>query len=200
MAYTIKEVEKKTGISAHTLRFWAKSGLFPSIERSGAAHVRYFSESDLGWVAIVHCLRQSGLSLEAIREYVDLCFQGERTFEARLEILKNQRDETLKIMQDYQKAFDKLNAKVKYYEDEIAKRDAKNQAKAQNKANKENMQNLAQMQNNQSKKPSSTNNANDYKLKDAYNPTKKDYIGKGYFDTYQGYERMGDNAAKRIAK
>lgn len=167
MAYTIKEVERKTGISAHTLRFWAKSGLFPSVERAGVASVRYFSESDLSWVALVHCLRQSGLSLEAIKEYVELCFKGDYTFEARLEILKTQRDEILKMLNDYQKALDKLNYKVNFYEEEIKKRDKK---------------------------------ALKSKLKDVYNPVHKDNATRGYFNRVQGYERIGENAAKRVAK
>ena len=166
MAYTIKEVEKRTGISSHTLRFWAKSGLFPSVERSGAASVRYFSEADLGWVAIVHCLRQSGLTLEAIKEYIDLCFQGDETFDARLEILRTQRDATIKIIGEYQKALEKLDYKVKYYEDEIAKRDERIAKEA---------------------------------LHDKYNPKNVKDL-KSYFDKVQGYERIGENAAKRIAK
>lgn len=32
MAYTIK-VEKETKISAYTLRFWAKKGLFPFVQK-----------------------------------------------------------------------------------------------------------------------------------------------------------------------
>ena len=160
MAYTIKEVEKKTGISAHTIRFWAKNGLFPGIERAGAASVRYFSEADLGWVAMVHCLRQSGLSLDAIKEYVYLCLKGDESFEERLNIIRAQRDETLKIINSYQKALDKLNYKVTYYEEEIKKRDKK----------------------------------------DAYNPAKKGTVVKDYFHKVQGYERMGENAAKRLAE
>lgn len=122
MAYTIKEVEEKTGISSHTLRFWAKSDLFPFVERDDN-NVRYFSEQDLGWVAVVHCLRQSGLSVGQIKEYVDLCLKGDSTFEARLAIIQKQRDETQKIIYEYKQALDKLESKVRYYEDVIYKRD-----------------------------------------------------------------------------
>lgn len=165
MAYTIKEVAQKTGISAHTLRYWAKIGLFPDIERVGASSVRYFSEKDLGWVAIVHCLRQSGLSVDAIKEYVRLCFVGESTFEKRLEIIKTQRDATLELIAAYEKALNKLNTKVKFYEDEIKKRD---------------------------KKAART--------KDIYNPAQKESVVKGYFNEVQGYESLGDNAARKLGK
>lgn len=137
MAYTIHEVAKKTGVSAHTLRYWAKSGLFPEIQRLGASNVRYFSEKDMGWVAIVHCLRQSGLSIEAIRDYVNLCLQGDDTFEQRLQIIKAQRDETKSILASYQKALDKLDTKVKFYEDEIKKRDNKKKKDIYNPSQKD---------------------------------------------------------------
>lgn len=128
MAYTIKEVERKTGISSHTLRFWAKNDLFPFIQRDDN-NVRYFSEQDLGWVAVVHCLRQSGLSVKQIKEYVDLCLLGDSTFEARLAIIQAQRNETKKIIDEYQKALDKLESKVQFYKDVICKRDEKMRAK-----------------------------------------------------------------------
>ena len=32
--YTIKEVAEKLDISEHTLRFWAKSGMFPFVKRN----------------------------------------------------------------------------------------------------------------------------------------------------------------------
>ncbi|MCI5787281.1 MAG: MerR family transcriptional regulator [Helicobacter trogontum] len=49
MADTIIEVERKTGISSHTLRFWVKKGLFPFIDRDKNG-VKYFSEKDIKWV------------------------------------------------------------------------------------------------------------------------------------------------------
>ena len=69
--YTIKEVAKLMDISEHTLRFWAKSGFFPSITRD-SNNVRLFSEHDLGWVKIVKCLRSVGTENKAIKRYIDL--------------------------------------------------------------------------------------------------------------------------------
>lgn len=46
LAYTIIEVERKTGISSRTLRFWADKGVFPYVEKDKNG-VRYFSEKDL---------------------------------------------------------------------------------------------------------------------------------------------------------
>ena len=54
--YTIKEAAEKTDVSEHTLRFWAKSGLFPFLKRN-KNNFRMFSEHDLEWIKIVKCLR-----------------------------------------------------------------------------------------------------------------------------------------------
>ena len=46
MAYTIIEVERKTGVASRTLRFWADKGLFPFVQKDSNG-VRYFSEKDV---------------------------------------------------------------------------------------------------------------------------------------------------------
>ena len=43
MAYTIIEVERKTGVASRILRFWADKGLFPFVQKDSNG-VRYFSE------------------------------------------------------------------------------------------------------------------------------------------------------------
>lgn len=50
--YTIKQVAEKSGVSEHTIRFYAKEGLFPFLKRD-KNNVRLFSEEDLEEVATV---------------------------------------------------------------------------------------------------------------------------------------------------
>lgn len=88
MAYTIKEVERQTKISSHTLRFWAKKGLFPFVDRDKNG-VKYFSQKDIAWVEWVACLRQTGMSIEDIREYVYLFPKGIKTAPRRKKLLEN---------------------------------------------------------------------------------------------------------------
>ncbi|ECK7812696.1 MerR family transcriptional regulator [Campylobacter jejuni] len=81
MAYIIKKVEKETKISAHTLRFWAKKGLFPFVQKDENS-VKYFSKSDIEW------LRISGMPIEQIKHYIKLCSLGIKTAKERQEMLK----------------------------------------------------------------------------------------------------------------
>ena len=116
--YTIKEVSKLMDVSEHTLRFWAKSGFFPSITRN-QNNVRIFSEHDLGWVKIVKCLRQVGTENKAIKRYIDLCLIGDSTITKRYEIIKATKRKALKQMEELKKQLEILDYKENYYEELI---------------------------------------------------------------------------------
>ena len=49
--YTIKEVAQLMEVSEHTIRFWAKSGIFPLVTRD-KNNIRQCSENDLDWIKI----------------------------------------------------------------------------------------------------------------------------------------------------
>ena len=122
MAYTIKEVEKKTGISAHTLRFWAREGLFSHLDRD-ENQVRYFSETDIAWVGLVHCLRHSGMSLARIKEYIELTKLGEGTLEERIELFKAHKADILEVITRYELALERIDMKIGLLKDALEKRD-----------------------------------------------------------------------------
>lgn len=116
--YTIKEVAKLMDISEHTLRFWAKSGFFPSITRD-SNNVRLFSEHDLGWVKIVKCLRSVGTENKAIKRYIDLCMVGDSTIPERFGIIKATKIKALQQMEDLKKQLELLDYKENYYKNLI---------------------------------------------------------------------------------
>lgn len=116
--YTVKEVADKMDISEHTLRFWAKNGMFPFVKRD-KNNIRQFSEDDLGWVKIVKCLRSVGTENKAVKRYVDLCIIGDSTIPERYEIIKNTKQKALQQMAELQKQLDLLEFKEKYYQDLI---------------------------------------------------------------------------------
>lgn len=111
MQYTIKELEKKTKVSAHTLRYWAKCGLFPNIMRDNNDY-RLFSDQDVLWVTTVRCLRETGMPIKRVLAYLKLCEVGEETLTERLEILNAQKDEILQTIETYQAALLHLEKKI----------------------------------------------------------------------------------------
>ncbi|RDU72088.1 MerR family transcriptional regulator [Helicobacter brantae] len=116
MAYIIKEVEKLTGISSHTLRFWAKKGLFPFVQKDHN-QVRYFANSDVDWARFIECMRSVGMSIEHIKDYIALCQKGVESIEERKAMLVAQREETIKKIQAFSEALNHLDYKIAFYEE-----------------------------------------------------------------------------------
>lgn len=63
--------------------------MFPHISR-GVNNVRLFSEADLEWVSIVQCLRETGMPLAEVKQFVQLCLLGDATIPTRHQIIQNQ--------------------------------------------------------------------------------------------------------------
>lgn len=83
---TIKEVCEKYNISADTLRYYERVGVIPSITRTKSG-IRDYTEQDLGWVENAICMRNAGLSVETLAEYVRLFQEDDDTIRARRELL-----------------------------------------------------------------------------------------------------------------
>ena len=65
----IAEVAKRYGISVDTIRYYERIGLVPHVTRLPNG-IRDFAEYDCGWVEFIRCMRESGVQIEALVEYV----------------------------------------------------------------------------------------------------------------------------------
>ncbi|AYE38620.1 MerR family transcriptional regulator [Companilactobacillus zhachilii] len=115
MAYSIGQVAEKTGLSSYTLRYYDKEGLMPFVHRGNGGR-REFTDDDMDFVDLISCLKQTGMSLKEIREFVNMSMEGNDTLEKRLEMFKRQRDEVMKQIEQSQRYLKKLDYKVKYFE------------------------------------------------------------------------------------
>lgn len=116
---TIKEVSEKYGISQDTLRYYERVGMIPRVTRAMSGH-RDYQPSDLSWVELVKCLRNAGLTVEAIVNYVRLYQEGSATVPARLELLKQQREALLEQIGQIESALSRLDRKIAAYEENIS--------------------------------------------------------------------------------
>ena len=63
--FTVKEAAEIMGISPHSLRFYDKEGLFPSLARTESGR-RMFSYEELEWVYTIQCWRATGMPLAEV--------------------------------------------------------------------------------------------------------------------------------------
>ena len=115
MGYSIAEVAEKTHLTAHTLRYYEKEGLLPFIDRSDSGN-RDFKDKDLEWLELICCLKNTGMPIKQIKEYIGLCLKGDGTLDIRREIFIHHREEVINQIAELHKNLDKINCKINYYD------------------------------------------------------------------------------------
>lgn len=119
MYYSIGQVAAKTGLTVHTLRYYEKEGLLPFVRKSSSG-LRMFSDNDLGWLSIIECLKKTGMPLKGIKQYIDWFREGDSTLPQRLEMFKQQQQlKVLAQIEQFQKYLQKIDYKVKLYEEAV---------------------------------------------------------------------------------
>jgi DNA-binding transcriptional MerR regulator len=117
---TVQQSAHKTGLSVHTIRYYERVGLIPSVHRAGNGHRRY-SEDDIGWIEFVKCLRSTGMPISEVQRYVKLQMRGDSTFDGRLALLDGHRKRIKSKIQELNGFLKKIEWKIGYYRGLAAK-------------------------------------------------------------------------------
>lgn len=117
-AMSIQQFAARTGLSAHTLRYYEKIGLLRDIARD-ASGFRVFGPRDLEWVSFILRLKETGMALEDIIAYADLRERGEPTLAARQELLEAHALKLKERLERDRAHLDALQAKIGLYRQQI---------------------------------------------------------------------------------
>jgi len=112
---TIKQVSEKYGISQDTLRYYERVGMIPEVTRTEGG-IRDYQPDDLSWVEMALCMRNAGLPVGVMIEYVRLYRQGSETIPQRLQLLTDQRAELLAARAKIDSTLQRLDYKISVYE------------------------------------------------------------------------------------
>jgi DNA-binding transcriptional MerR regulator len=112
--FTIKEVSEKTALPPHVLRYYESEGLLPSVGRSRNG-IRRYSENDLEWLGLICCLKNTGMSIKQIKNFVELSLQGDDTLKERCELLREHKQAVEKQIQEMQKHLQKVTHKIEHF-------------------------------------------------------------------------------------
>jgi MerR family transcriptional regulator, aldehyde-responsive regulator len=113
---TIKEVAEKYNISQDTLRYYERVKMIPEVHRTPGG-IRDYQEEDLKWLELALCMRNAGLPVEAMIEYLRLFQEGDATIPARLELLQNQMENLEKQKAQLTATMEHLAYKISRYEE-----------------------------------------------------------------------------------
>lgn len=114
MALLIGEVAEQLNLSVYTLRYYDKEGLMPFVERT-ASGTRLFSESDVGALRIIECLKATGMPIKDIRQFIDWCSQGDATLKQRYDMFMERKAVVEAQMEELKKTLELVEHKCWYY-------------------------------------------------------------------------------------
>jgi DNA-binding transcriptional MerR regulator len=121
---TIAEAARRTGVSAHTLRYYERAGLVVTpVDRTSGGRRRY-RELDLRWIVICTKLRATGMPISGIRRYAELVAAGPGNEKERLALLESHRADVLAKLAEIQENLEIIDHKIDVYRGSLAAGDA----------------------------------------------------------------------------
>jgi len=114
----IKEVSTKFNVPADTLRYWEREGAIPPVTRNEMGY-RDYDDEDLDWIVFAKCMREAGVSIEYLIEYITLFKQGDATLQARKDLLREQLEVIAQRLQEIQHTYDLIKNKTEHYEEHV---------------------------------------------------------------------------------
>jgi DNA-binding transcriptional MerR regulator len=113
-SYTIKQVSVKTSLPPHVLRYYESEGLLPGVGRSRNG-IRRYSDNDLEWLALICCLKNTGMSIKQIKNFVELSVKGEETLRERCELLREHKQHVEDQIREMRKHLEKVTRKIEHF-------------------------------------------------------------------------------------
>lgn len=84
----IAEAVKTCGLSAHTIRYYEKSGMLPKIDRGQDGH-RQFTQYHIEWLTLLFWLRETGMPMKKMRRFTELAKAQNAGLDERRKILSD---------------------------------------------------------------------------------------------------------------
>ncbi len=115
MTYTMMQVCRELDMTYQTLKFYCNQGLVPNVKRD-KNNRRVFDERDVEWIRGLGCLKRCGMSIDEMREYLQLCLEGEKSIPARKEMLAEKRERLVAKLAEVQASIDYIDWKQGFYD------------------------------------------------------------------------------------
>ena len=121
---SIAEAARRTGVSAHTLRYYERAGLVvTTVDRTSGGRRRY-RQIDLDWILVCTRLRATGMPIRAIRRYAELVSAGPGNEQERLALLEAHRTEVTARLARTRENLRLIDHKIDVYRGRLAAGDA----------------------------------------------------------------------------
>ena len=117
--YSMKEACALTNMTYETLKFYCNEGLVPNVKRD-KRNYRIFDEHDIKWIQSLNCLKNCGMSIAEMKEYLALCLKGKDSIPERKVMLAAKRKTLLQSISELQEAVAYIDWKQNFYDDVLS--------------------------------------------------------------------------------
>ncbi len=117
--YTMMQVCRELDMTYQTLKYYCNEGLVPNVKRDGNNR-RIFDEKDVKWIKDLTCLKKCGMSIQEMKEYLELCLQGESTIMQRKEMLTKKQAELLASIKELEASVAYIDWKQNFYDEVLS--------------------------------------------------------------------------------
>ena len=111
---TIDEVARRTGLTAHTLRYYERIGLIAPVPRAPGGQRRY-AAADLDWIEFLLRLRDTRMPVAQMLVFARLRAEGDATVPQRRALLEAHLAEVNASLHAMQQAAAVLDTKITFY-------------------------------------------------------------------------------------
>lgn len=117
--YTMMQVCRELDMTYQTLKFYCNEGLVPNVKRD-ANNRRVFDESDEKWIKDLTCLKKCGLSIQEMKDYLELCLAGESTIVPRKEMLYKKQERLRQTIKELEDSIAYIDLKQNFYDEVLS--------------------------------------------------------------------------------
>ena len=116
MLYTMMQTCKETNMTYQALKFYCNEGLVPNVKRD-KNNRRVFDERDVAWINSLTCLKKCGMSIQEMKDYLELCLQGDTTIPQRKEMLARKQAELRDTIRELEGSIAYIDWKQNFYDE-----------------------------------------------------------------------------------
>ena len=117
--YTMMQVCREADMTYQTLKYYCNEGLVPYVKRD-KNNRRVFDERDVKWIKDLTCLKKCGMSIQEMKDYLDLCLQGESTIPQRKEMLTKKQAALRASIRELEESVAYIDWKQEFYDDVLS--------------------------------------------------------------------------------
>lgn len=117
--YTMMQVCRELDMTYQTLKYYCNEGLVPNVKRD-SNNRRVFDEKDVKWIRDLTCLKKCDMSIVEMKEYLELCLQGESTILQRKEMLTKKRESLLGAIKELEDSVAYIDWKQNFYDEVLS--------------------------------------------------------------------------------